>query len=542
MTLLTGGEAVVNALIAEGIDTLFGLPGVQNDWLYNALHDAADRIRVIHTRHEQGAGYMALGYAQATGDVGVFNVVPGPGFLNASAALATAYGLNAPVLCTVGQIPSGKIGKGQGVLHEIPDQFAILQQLTKWAARVESPSAAPGLVAEALRQLRSNRPRPVGLEIPMDVLSRKENVPTAVHPLPLDHPTVNHELVETAAKALGQAKRPLIFVGGGAQGVSPEITQLAEMLQAPVVGYRTGMGVLDGRHPFSLHLYPAHKHWAKADAVLLAGTHARLPIQKWGVDDEMTLIRIDVDATAHGVIRKPDIAITARCEDALPLLLERVAAHNVRRHSRKAELLETKAEWSRQTAYLEPQLSYLNVIRDALGEDGIFVDELTQVGFAARIVFPIYKPRTFISTGYMGTLGYGFPTALGVKVGRPDVPVLSVAGDGGFMFGMQELATAVQHNIALVTVVFNNNQYGNVQQMQRELYDGRVIASDLYNPDFVKLAETFGAQGRRATNPDELRTALEKAFAHAGPTLVEVPIGDVPSVDRFRSLGKVRRG
>jgi acetolactate synthase-1/2/3 large subunit len=162
------------------------------------------------------------------------------------------------------------------------------------------------------------------------------------------------------------------------------------------------------------------------------------------------------------------------------------------------------------------------------------------VGFVSRIVYPVYQPRTYISTGYMGTLGYGFPTALGVKVARPDVPVISVAGDGGFMFAVQELATAVQHRIGLITIVFNNNQYGNVQQMQKNLYDNRVIASDLHNPDFVKLAESFGAQGLRVISPAELRRAIQQGRQTDLPTLIEVPVGDLPSVDRFRKLPKVR--
>jgi len=254
----------------------------------------------------------------------------------------------------------------------------------------------------------------------------------------------------------------------------------------------------------------------------------------------MTLIKIDIDAATHDLYYTPDIAITARAEETLPLLLERTAAHNRQRDSREEELLAIKANWQQQTAYLEPQKSYLKVIREELGEDGIFVDELTQVSFVSRITYPVYQPRTFISTGYMGTLGYGFPTGLGVKVAKPDVPVISVIGDGGFMFGIQELATAVQHRIGLVTIVFNNNQYGNVQQMQKNYYDNRVIATDLYNPDFVKLAESFGAQGLRATSPAELRHAIQQGLQTNLPTVIEVPVGDLPSVDRFRNLPKVR--
>ncbi len=539
MTQLTGGEAAVKTLIAHGIHTLFGLPGVQNDWLYNALHDAQDQIRVIHTRHEQGAGYMALGYALATGEIGVFNVVPGPGLLNASAALATAYGLNAPVLCLTGQIPTRHIGQGKGVLHEIPDQLAILRGLTKWAERATSAADVPGLLYAAFAELQNGRPRPVALEIPMDVLAERGAVELAARPAPANHPQPDPDLIEQAAKALGQAKRPLIFVGSGAQNVSAEVRELATMLEAPVVGYRTGMGIMDGRHYLSLHLPPAHELWKTADVVLLIGSHARETFG-WGVDDAMTLIKIDIDPATHSLFHKPDIAITARAEETLPLLLERTAAHNGRRDSRKEELLALKASWEQQTDYLEPQKSYLKVIREELGEDGIFVDELTQVGFTSRIVYPVYQPRTYISTGYMGTLGYGFPTGLGIKVAKPDVPVISVAGDGGFMFAVQELATAVQHHIGLITIVFNNNQYGNVQQMQKNLYGNRVIASDLHNPDFVKLAESFGAQGLRATSPDELRRAIQQGQQTDLPTLIEVPVGDLPSVDRFRKLPRVR--
>ena len=540
MTKQTGGQAVVKALIAHNIHTLFGLPGVQNDWLYNALYDAGEQIRVIHTRHEQGAGYMALGYAMATGDNAVFNIVPGPGLLNATAALATAYGLSAPVLCLTGQIPSAKIGKGLGVLHELPDQLTVMRSLTKWAERIHSPAQAPSLIAQAFQQLQSGRPRPVGLEVPMDVLQQTAVVDDTIPHFPPYHPPVDHDLIEKAAQVLGKAKRPLIYVGGGAQNVSEAVTQLAQDLQAPVVGYRTGMGVVDGRSPLSLHLPPSHELWKTADAVLLIGTHARIPLQGWGVDDEMTLIKIDVDPSTHNLFVPPNIAITARAEDAVPLLLERVAAHNSLRPSREGELLALKAAWAERTAYLQPQLTHLQIIREELGEEGIFVDELTQIGFASRITYPVYKPRTFISTGYMGTLGYGFPTALGVKVAKPDTPVIAVAGDGGFMFSVQELATAVQHRIGLVTLIFNNNQYGNVQQMQRTLYNNRVIATDLHNPDFVKMAESFGAQAFRAETADQLRQAIRQGFATDLPTLIEVPVGDVPTVDRFRKLPRVR--
>ena len=223
MPFNTGGEAIVDTLIAHDIDTVFGLPGVQNDWLYNALFDARDRIKVIHTRHEQGVAYMALGYTQATGLPSVFNVVPGPGLLNATAALATAYGLNARVFCLTGQIHSANIGKGKGDLHEIPHQDAVLRGITKWNDIVMHPAEAGAKVARAFYEMRSMRPRPVALEVPPDVLKLRAEVPPTPEPLTSLHPPVDAGAIESAGKLLGKAKRPMIFVGGGAQGVSAEV-------------------------------------------------------------------------------------------------------------------------------------------------------------------------------------------------------------------------------------------------------------------------------------------------------------------------------
>lgn len=540
MAIKTGGEAVVEALMAQGIDTLFGLPGVQNDWLYNALFDRRDKIKVIHTRHEQGTSYMALGYTQATGKPAVFNVVPGPGILNASAGLATAYSLNAKVLCLTGQIHSANIGKGKGDLHEIPQQSEILRGLSKWSDLVLHPADAGRKVAGAFYEMNSGRPRPAALEAPPDILKMRAEVPDEAPIWQPFYPPVDSGAIETAGKWLGQAKHPMIFVGGGAQGVSAEVTQLAKLLQAPVVAYRTGHGVLDSRHYLSLKSPESHEYYKKTDAVLAVGTYMRIPLSRWGSDENMKVIRIDVDNDAMRRIQKPDLPIVARAEDALPLLLSAVDKNNRKRESREAEMLALKAKWRETIAYLEPQNTYLRILREELDEDGIFVDELTQVGYAARISFPVYKPRSFISSGYQGALGYGFPTALGAKVAKPDAPVLSIAGDGGFMFTVQELATAVQHKIPLVTIVFNNDAYGNVRTMQIRDYDERVIATDLLNPDFVKLAESFGANAFRAETEDELRRALRYGFASDLPTLIDVPIGETPSMDRLRDQGPIR--
>jgi acetolactate synthase-1/2/3 large subunit len=228
-------------------------------------------------------------------------------------------------------------------------------------------------------------------------------------------------------------------------------------------------------------------------------------------------------------IVSPDLPIVADSHQAVTELVTALGKYNRKRPSRRDEMLAHKARMAAKYAQLEPQASIVKAIADEMPDDGIFVDEVTQIGYAARFMLPIHQPRSYITTGYQGTLGFGFPTALGVKVGNPDKPVLSVAGDGGFMFNVQELATAVQQQIGLVTMIFADGAYGNVRRMQKENYDNRLIASDLHNPDFVKLAESFAAQGIRAESPDELRRAIRQGLAEKGPTLIEIPVGEMPS-------------
>jgi acetolactate synthase-1/2/3 large subunit len=540
MPKLTGGEAIVKSLLVHGVEMIFGLPGVQNDWFYNALYDEGGKIRIIHTRHEQGAAYMALGYAQSSGKVGVYNVVPGPGLLNTLAALATAYATNDKVLCLTGQIVSTSIGKGYGLLHEIPDQLGILRSLTKWAERINAPAEAPALVAEAFRQLHSGRPRPVGLEAAPDVLAAKAEVELIPPVPPLQPPPVDLDAIDEAARLLAAAKQPLIFVGSGAIDAAEAVRELAELLQAPVVSARNGHGILSSRHPLSLRMPAAHTLWPTVDVVLAVGSRVQVPLQNWGYDDRLKVIRIDIDPTEQTRIAKPAIGIVARSQEAVPALISAVSKYAGVRASRQEELEELKAEIDERSAYLEPQMSYLKAIRAELPDDGFFVEEMTQVGYISRFALPVYHPRTFITCSYQGTLGWGFATALGVKVANPDKAVISINGDGGFLFTAQELATAVQHKINTVSLVFNDGAYGNVKRMQQQNYEGRVIASELHNPDFVKLAESFGAQGLRAHTPDDLRQAIRHGLESDLPTVIEIPVGEMPSPWSISMLPRVR--
>src|SRR5262249_29532972 len=248
MTRMTGGGSLVEMLRRHQVDTIFALPGVQNDALFVAFYDAGEALRVIHTRHEQGAAYMAFGYARASGKVGAYAVVPGPGLLNTTAALATAYATNTPVLCLSGQVASDLIGRGFGLLHEIPDQLGILQRLTKWAARIEHPTQTGKLVNEAFRQLRDGRLRPVGLEIPPDVLALETDVALSVAEESPKATLPDPELIDKAAALLADAKNPLLFVGSGAVGAAEEVRALAEMLEAPVVSSTGGKGIVSDHH------------------------------------------------------------------------------------------------------------------------------------------------------------------------------------------------------------------------------------------------------------------------------------------------------
>ncbi|HLT01183.1 MAG TPA: thiamine pyrophosphate-dependent enzyme, partial [Geminicoccaceae bacterium] len=503
-------------------------------------YDAAERLRVIATRHEQAAGYMAYGYAAASGRPGAYCVVPGPGFLNTTAALATAYACNTPVLCLSGQVPLGRIGRGFGLLHELPDQLGIMQRLTKWAARIEAPQDAPRLIAEAFAHMRTGRPRPVALEIPMDVLAQEAWLgPERPHPSALAHPEPDPEALERAAALLNRAERPMIFVGGGAQDASAQVRALAERLGAPVVAGWMGRGVMDDRSPLSLSLTMAHRLWPEVDVALAIGSRFQRVQTEWGLDENVKVIRIDLDPVEITRHARPEVALLADAAEALDALLPLVRSDD--RRAWRERIAATKEEVSAlYRRELAPQVAFLDAIRAALPEDGILVEDLTQVGYVARIVFPTYGPRQYISSGYQGTLGHAFPSALGVKVARPDRAVVALAGDGGFMYNVQELSTAVQHGIAIVALVFNDGAYGNVKRMQREFYGNRVIASDLVNPDFVRLADSFGVFGRAVTDPDGLRDALEQALALNAPALIEVKVGEFPAPWQHIVLPRVR--
>ncbi len=543
MTQMTGGKAIVKSLILNGIDTLFCIPGKELDQFFVALYDEREAIRVIANRHEQGCGYMAFGYAQSTGRVGAYAVVPGPGFLNASAALCTAYAGNAPVLCVTGQVPSKQIGRGAGAHHEINDQLGIMRNLTKFATRIEHPALAPEAVEQAFRALSSGRRKPAGIEMAPDILAMSAPV-TLRAPVPAPAPVEpDPELVDQAAALLGEAQNPIIVAGGGIFGAEEALLAVAETVQAPVSMSRNAKGAVSFRHYLGVPETVGHKLWPDVDVVLAVGTRLDDQYKRWGIGKEVKVIRVDVDPAELERNGKPAVGLLADAKLTLVALANALGRHNRKRPSRKEALEGLKVQLQKEYDHLSPQIDYIKVIRAELPDDGIFVGEATQIAYAARVAMPFYLPRTFITPGYQGTLGYGFTTALGDKVGNPDKQVISITGDGGFLFGASELATAVQHRIATVTLVFNNNAYGNVKREQIEKYGGRVIATDLKNPDFVKLAEAYGAQGLRAETPEALAKAIRRGFDHDGPTIIEIPVpDDMPSPWHLIDMPKAGKG
>ena len=528
MPAMTSAQAVVQTLLNHGIEMIFGLPGLHNDPLFDAFHGARDRLRVIHVRHEQAAGYMALGAAMATGKPQAFAVVPGPGLLNAGAALLTATGVNAPVVALVGQIPQADIDRGHGHLHEIRDQIGLARHIVKFAERIEAPEQAPGIVSAAIRAALSDRPGPVMIECAIDVWGRLG--PVAFDPiLPPLSPPVDGEAIKRASAILDAAERPLIVVGGGAQHASAQVLALAEALEAPVVSYRRGPGVIPGNHRLAVNLPIGHRLWRDADAVVGIGTRLHVQQSQWGTDDRLPIIRIDSAADEPGRFREPAVALIADAAQAADALCRCLARSGRKRPSRRAEIDGHRQVVAAQMARLQPQLDFIAAMRAALPEDGILVDEVTQIGFVSRLAFPVLRPRSFLSPGYQDNLGWGYGAALGAKAACPERPVLAIAGDGGFLYQLGELASAVQHKLAVVVVVFDNGQFGNVRRIQEEQYGGRIIASDLVNPDFVRLAEAFGVSAFRAETPKALGEAIGRAFALRAPALIHVPCGPMPS-------------
>ena len=525
---MNGAQGLVKQLVSEGVDTIFSLPGVQIMGIFDALYDARDRIRLIQTRHEQATTYMAYGYARATGRPGVALVVPGPGALNAAAGLGTAYAASAPVLLISGQIPSGALGKGQGQLHEVDDQLDAFRPITKWNHRVTGAEEISEVVHEAFHQLKTGRPRPVELEIPIDLVAGECNAkilePGNYPPL-----TGNESDLEAAARLLAAARNPMILAGGGTviAEASRELLELATLIQAPVMTTPQGKGIIPEEHELAVGVNyamvgPAQEVIPRSDVILAVGT--RFLFRTLQIREDQKIIQIDVDPQVLGKNYPLEIAIEADAREATARLLHHLRDHSSPRAGGDESSKGYKQAFREKLQQLAPeQVKIIAALREGLAEDAILVSGITNIGSWSHFAYPIRRPRTYITSSYFGTLGYAFPTALGAQAAFPDRQVVAVCGDGGFLYGVQELATAVKYGLNVVALVFNNDSYGASEWHQTHDHDGRYLGTKLLNPDFVRLAGSFGAIGLRAETED-LGSAVQEALAAKKPVVLEIVV------------------
>ena len=534
---MSGGEAPVKSLLGEGIEVVFGIPGIHRSGTITALRDEPG-IRMITTRHEAGATHMADGYSRASGKPGVALVVPGTGVYNAASGVATAYARSSPVLLIAGQIPRGQIGKNLGAIHEVFDQSGVMSPVTKWRRQVLRPRDVPGAVTEAFRQTRTGRPHPVLLDMPPEVAVEREEVELR-NPAPVSRIVPSPDDLREAARVIVQARLPLIFAGGGVALSDAEqaLLKLAEATNIPVVTSGGGKGTIPDNHPlcYGSCLSPAGEMhemnqlfevMQSADVVIGIGTRFSLGNP---AGESSTLININIDDSELTRVQSNTIPLhgdaRATIEALLPFLTEAGAGERpspedaVRAARRLIAYYDIRLQ--------EPQFPILETIKNAIPEETFTVWDVTQFGYYSRTHYQVNHPKTYIDSGYSFNLGFSFPTVLGAKVARPDRPVVCIVGDGEFMFNATELSTAVRYGINAVTIVFRDDAYGNVARDLDEMFEG-TYETDLANSDLVKFAESFGAVGMRTDDPMDLEKLLPLVLESPTPVVIDVPVRDLP--------------
>ncbi|MCY4109478.1 MAG: thiamine pyrophosphate-binding protein [Chloroflexi bacterium] len=537
MVKLSGGEALAKSLVREGVEVVFGIPGIQIYGIVAGIRDEPG-IRMITTRHEQATTYMADGYARASGEPGVALVVPGVGLYNAAPGLTNAYSRSAPVLLIAGQIPRGAIGKNLGVVHEIADQPGTVRSVTKWQRQASRPREVPDAVFEAFRQMRTGRPRPVLIEMPPEAGVEREEVELR-SPARISRIVPSPEDLREAAQVISKSAIPLIYAGGGVARSDAEqaLVKLAEATNIPVVVSSGGKGVIPDSHPLSYgscfsprgdrqEMNQLYEVMQSADVVLGIGSRFSLGNP---AGEACTLVNINIDDAELTKVQSNTIPLhgdaRATIEALLPYLIEAGAGE---RPSPAEAVSAARSLIAYHDIQLkEPQYAVLEAMQGGIPEDAYTIWDITQFGYYARTHWQVNRPKTYMDSGYSFNLGYAFPTALGVKVAKPDRPAVCLTGDGGFMFNSSELSTAVQYGINLVTVVFRNEAYGNVARDLEDAFGG-AYGTDLHNPDFVRFAEAFGAVGMRASDPTELETLIPLALELQAPVIIDVPFGEMP--------------
>ena len=525
----TGGEWVVDALRAEGVRHVFGIPGVHNLAIYDALLGQSEIAHVL-ARHEAGAAFMADGYARASGAPGVVVVTTGPGATNALTPLVESYAGSMPVLVVMSDVASHLVGRDVGALHEVPNQIDCFKPVTRWAEAVTEGAAIPTTVHGAFDLLRTGRPGPIAISIPNDFLTaRFEATPrSGGHGR---RPPCHVDEIREAARLLGRASTPLVIAGGGviAAGAERELSLVARRLGAPVITTVMGRGAISERDPLWHGVLPNGRATEAviraADVILAVGCRfAHRSTQglllNLSFDPSQTLIHLDLDPTVIGRLFKPQLPIVGDARDGLTRMLQELGSGTARTawdHPWREGL--RSAANSRYTAQIG---GLIETLRAALPDDAIVVNDQTGINYWMEWRFPVLLPRTFLYPVGSATLGYAVPAAIGAKVARPDRPVICVVGDGGFMYSVNELATAVKYRLPVVFLVMNDDRYGAIKWLQQTLFEGRWGETDLANPDFPALARAFGARGERVSGVDALGPAIKTALAAESATVLEL--------------------
>lgn len=526
MARRTGGQLVVDTLRGYGVDTVFGIPGVHNLGIYEALREQS-AIRHILTRHEQGAAFMADGYARVSGRPGVALVTTGPGALNTLTPLGEAYTDSSPVLVIATNVERRLLETGRGTLHEVKDQPGAFRAVIGQCERAMNAWELAPALQRAWAVLSGSRPRPAALDIPNDVLLEA----TDMEPPPLPYAVVLEPQVtdiERAATLLRTANRPVIYAGGGVVGdAAHALVVLAERLGAGVVTSSKGKGAIPDDHPLALGYdagsrSPLSRYMRDCDVVLAVGTRfAGETAWNWQVPCVQGLIRIDADPTELSRSVVPGVGIHADARRALDALVQALGTGMCHADPTIAKLREHVRDAARTSAPWN--CAVLDAIRASLPHDGILCVDMTMVGYQATTSFPTYRPRTFLAPRGFGTLGFALPAAIGARAAVPNRPVVALVGDGGFQFSMQEVATAIQHQLSVVILIVNDNSYTAVRRAQERQY-GHTMAVHLINPDFQQLAAAYGMPAELVPDPVHLQPALERAYERTGPTLLEIRV------------------
>jgi acetolactate synthase I/II/III large subunit len=528
MARMKGGHAVAAALASEGIDHVFGIVGTHNSPLFDGVH-GNPRFRTVTVRHEQGASLMAAGYARASGRIAACFVVPGPGLTNALTGMGMAYSESAPMLVFGGQNALAQLEREGGHFHELADSIRVAGSVSGYATRVSAVADIPKVVREAVRAMRCARPRPAYIEMPLDIQSGEADV----EPLPaerFERPAGDPAAVARAADALASAARPFVFAGGGADSPAgaAALAQVAERLGAPVVTSVFGRGAISDRHPLALgdgwgRLDLYDDLLAQADLALVVGSRIDVVSDvNLGARFPKRIVQIDIDPLIVGQRRPAEVGVVGDAASALTAIAARLGGGAGKpcwfdvegfRQRKRARLAERTG----------PVMEIVDGLRRAMPDETIFVDDLNLVGYWMPLLMDTYLPRTLMHPGTYGTLGYALPAGIGAKLACPSQPVVTLSGDGGFMFTVQELATARMEKLDLINLVFNDDAFGAIRKYQDRMFGSRHIGSQLANPDFVKLGEAFGARSVRV-EPRQVGEAVRRAHEAGGLWVIEVPI------------------